>query len=395
MKASSFLAGLVVGVVVLTGCGGSSPSGSGSGKTYKIGLAEVLTGASAQTGTGGRQAMLYAIKQINDNGGIDGAKLVPQERDVDTSAAATVSAVQQFTQDNVVAVVGMSQTSAYLAAVPILQSHKILTLGGTASDAADYAHTGNKYGFVFNIPDSVTAQHQARYAVETLHATRIALLLDSTAFGQGYGALVTPLINGAGGTVVSSQNVNPDAIDVSTQISKILAAKPDLIMIALLVAQTTILLYKELEKQAGNSRPALMVAAAVVIQFGYGIPWSVASGTYATYMTQGMYDPAARSKADAGFFAAVQKDNQAPVSDNNANLHDAILAVAAAIHATGGTDPDKLADYLANLQNFSGFNGIKTVSGPYTCAPTHECLFNQFFGQVRGNALVQVLRYTT
>jgi branched-chain amino acid transport system substrate-binding protein len=395
MKLSAALAAVVAGLLALTGCGGASNSGSGTGKTYKIGLAEILTGASAQTGNAGGQAMLYAIKQINDKGGIDGAKLQPVERDIGSTAATTVSGVQQFTQDNLVAVVGISQTVQYLAAEPILQRQKLISMLGTASDVDDFAHTSNKYAFVFNVPDSVTAQHQVTYAVQTLHATKIALFLDSTAFGQNYGKLVSPVIQSAGGSVVASQNVNPDANDVSTQVSKMLAAKPDLIMMALLGAQTAVLTYKELDKQAGSSRPALMVAAAVVGQFGLGIPWNVAQGTYGTFMTHGMYDPANRNKADADFFAAVQKGNQAPVSDNNAEMHDSILALAAAIQATGGTDPDKIAAYLQKLKNFSSWNGIKTVSGPYTCAQTQECLFNQFMGQVKGNAIVEVQRYTT
>jgi ABC-type branched-subunit amino acid transport system substrate-binding protein len=138
-----------------------------------------------------------------------------------------------------------------------------------------------------------------------------------------------------------------------------------------------------------------MVAAAVVGAFGQSVPWSDAQGTYGTFMTPGMYDPAGRNKADAGFFAAVQKGNSAPVNDNEAEMHDAILALAAAIQSTGGTDPDKIAAYLAKLKNFTGWNGIRTVSGPYTCAPTRECLFNQYMGQVRSNALVEVQRYTT
>jgi branched-chain amino acid transport system substrate-binding protein len=295
----------------------------------------------------------------------------------------------------VAAVVGISLTVQYLAVVPILQRNKIISLLGTASDVDDFAHTGNKYGFVFNVPDSVTAQHQVTFATKTLHASKIALLLDSTAFGQNYGKLVTPVIEGAGASVVSSQSVNPDANDLSTQISKILATKPDMIMMALLGAQTAVLTYKELEKQAGANRPALMGAASIVASLGTGIPWATAQGTYSTFMTHGMFDSAARSKADVDFYSTVSKDNPSPVSDTNAEMHDALIALASAIQAAGGTDPDKLAAKLAALRNFSSWNGIKTVSGPYTCAPTQECLFNQFMGQVKGNSLVEVQRYTT
>ena len=396
MKVTSFLAAVAATALALTACGGSPGTNSGSGKTIKIGLAAILSGAQAVAGSGQTNGMEYAIKRINDKGGVNGAKIEFVTRDIGSTAATTVAASQQFVQDNPVAVIGISQTVQYLAAVPILQKAKIIALLGTASDVDDRAHTNNPYGFVFNVPDSMTAQHQVSYATQTLHASRIALLLDSTAFGQNYGKLVTPVIQAAGASVVSTQSVNPDANDLSTQISKILAAKPDLIMMALLTAQAGVLTYKELEKQAGTSKPSLMVAAATVGSFGRTIPWSVAQGTYGTFMTHGMYDPSARNKADAGFFAAIAANNNTtPVSDNNAEMHDAILALAAAIQAAGGTDPDKIAAKLAALNNFSAWNGIKTVSGPYTCAPTQECLFNQFMGQVKGDALVEVQRYTS
>jgi hypothetical protein len=112
-------------------------------------------------------------------------------------------------------------------------------------------------------------------------------------------------------------------------------------------------------------------------------------------MTHGMYDLSARSKADADFFTAVGKNNPSPVSDTNAEMHDAIIGLAAGIQGAGGTDPDKVAAKIAALKNFSSWNGIKTVTGPYTCAPTQECLFNQYLGQVKGNALVEVQRYTS
>jgi branched-chain amino acid transport system substrate-binding protein len=395
MKVSSLLAVAAGVALVATACGGSPAPSAGNGKTIKIGLAAIQSGAQAIAGSGTTNGLEFAVKQINDKGGVNGSKIEFVTRDIGSTAATTVAGAQQFVQDSPVAVIGISQTVQYLAAAPIFQKAKIITLLGTASDVDDLAHTNNPYGFVFNVPDSLTAQHQVDYATKTLHASKIALLLDSTAFGQNYGKLVTPVIQAAGASVVSSQSVNPDANDLSTQISKILATKPDLIMMAILTAQTGVLAYKELDKQAGSTKPSLMVAAAIVGSLGRTIPWNVAQGTYGTFMTHGMYDPSARSKADADFFAAIAKNNITPASDNNAEMHDSILALAYAIQAAGSTDPDKVAAKLAALKNFSSWNGIKTVSGPYTCAPTQECLFNQFMGQVKGEALVEVQHYTT
>src|SRR5260221_4505314 len=255
MKLSTLTAAIVGVVLALTACGGTPAPSAGSGKTIKLGLAVSETGTSATSAIGAKNAMGFAIKQINDKGGVDGAKIEVVTRDIGATAATAVAGAQQFVQDNVVAVVGMSLTVQYLAALPVFQKAKIISMLGTASDVDDRAHTNNPYGFVFNVPDSVTAQHQVGFATKTLHASKIALLLDSTAFGSNYGKLVTPVIEAAGATVVTSQSVNPDANDLSPQVSKILAAKPDLIMMAILTSQTGRLPYKELQKQDGSTSP--------------------------------------------------------------------------------------------------------------------------------------------
>ena len=124
------------------------------------------------------------------------------------------------------------------------------------------------------------------------------------------------------------------------------------------------------------------------------MPWATAQGTYGTYMTAGMYDPSARSADSKDWYDVVSK-GQTPPSDNAAEMHDALLAYAAAVQSTGGTDPDKISDYLTNLKDFKSWNGLNTVTGPYTCNPTtHQCLHAQYMGQVKGEALVEVAHYT-
>jgi ABC-type branched-subunit amino acid transport system substrate-binding protein len=378
--------------------GSSGASGSSSSPTFngeiKIGAAVGLTGSA-----GSDQVQLseqYAADQINAKGGVMGKKIVLDVQDIGNTAATGLAAARTFVQDKVDFVAGYSLTTQNLAVSPVLQAAKIVSLLGTASTANNFDQTKNPYNFIFNIPDNETAVHQVTFATQTLKAKKFALLLDSSAFGQGYGTLVTPLINAAGGSVVSSQAVNPDANDLSTQISKILSAKPDVVLVALLTVPTAVLMYSELKKQVTGTPPALIVAATVVPQFGKGIPWATGAGTYATYMTAGMYDPSALSPDSKGWFDAVGLNSSAKVapSDSSAEAHDMILGLAAAITATGGTDPDKISAYLATLKNFSSFNGVKTVSGPYTCdATTHQCLHAQYLGQVQGEAIKQILHY--
>jgi branched-chain amino acid transport system substrate-binding protein len=388
------VAGVVAGALVLSACSSSSSGGGeggGSGDPIKIGLAVALTGVNASTTP--QMSMEYAIKEINDKGGVNGRKFEFVAEDTGATAATGLAAARKFVQEKVDAVVGFSLTTQNLAVSPVFKAAKMPSFLGTASIANNFEKTGNQYNFIFNVPDDETAKHQVTYATETLGAKRIALLLDSTAFGKGYGELVTPLITAAGGQVVDTQYVNPDANDLSTQVAKNLASKPDLMMVALLGSATATLMYNELRKQAGSNQPELMVAAAVVAQFGKGIPWATATGTYSTYMTQGIYNPPDRAPEAKGFYDATA-GGDTPVNDADVEAHDAIIAYASAVDATGGTDPDKIVDYLKSLKDFKGWNGIDTVTGPYTCATTHQCLHAQYMGQAKGDGLVEVKHYT-
>jgi branched-chain amino acid transport system substrate-binding protein len=412
-KAYVAVAILAVGAVALSACssskkssgGGTTAAGTGASSAsasptfngeIKIGAAVGLTGPSGSTQ--GQLTMQYAVDQVNAAGGALGKKFVLDVQDSGATAATALAAARTMVQDKVDFVVGFSQTTQNLAVSPILGPAKLVSMLGTASTANNFDKTGNKYNFIFNVPDNETAQHQVTFAINTLHAKKFALLLDSSAFGQTFGTLVTPLINAGGASVVASQNVNPDANDLSTQISKILAAKPDVVLVSLLTAPTAVLMYSEFKKQAPNSTPALIDAAAVVGQFGKGIPWATAQGSYATYMTKGMYDPSALDPANKTWYDAVGLNSSAklPPSDSSAELHDMILALAAAIKATNGTDSDKIVDYLTTLKDFSGFGNIHTISGPYTCdATTHQCLHAQFLGKVDGEAIKEVVHYTS
>jgi ABC-type branched-subunit amino acid transport system substrate-binding protein len=271
----------------------------------------------------------------------------------------------------------------------------MISMLGTASTANNFDKTGNKFNFIFNVPDNETAQHQVSFSTDTLHAKKFALMLDSTAFGKTYGTLVTPLITAAGGSVVDTEYMAPDANDASTQVSKILASHADVVLLALLTPPTAVLYFSEMNKQGGTKQPATIAAAAVVSVLGKGVPWASAQGLYATFMTAGMYDSSALPPEDKAWYDATNTSTLAP-ADADSEAHDMLLALAAAMQSTHGTDSDQLETYLESLSRFSAWNGVKAITGPYNCAAaTHQCLHAQYMGQVKGQALVQVKHYTS
>lgn len=398
MRATNRVAAMLTAValtVMVSGCGsdsaasGSSSSG-GSGDPIMIGSAVPLSGPLASNNS--QLSMEYAAKEINDKGGVGGRQIKLVVEDSGATAATGVTAANKFVQDKVSSVVGFTTTTQNLAVSPIFQKAKLINLTGTASTANDFDETKNPYTFNFNIPDNETAKNQVDFALNDLKAKKVALILDSSAFGQTYGSLVTPLIEQGGGQVVAQESVNPDANDLSSQVTKIVAADPDVIMVALLTPPTVTLMFNEIVKQNAKSIP-MIGAAATVATFGKSVPWETASGVYGTFMTDGMYDPANVPVAMKSWWDEQHSKGDVPPADTYAQMHDSVLAYASAVEATGGTDPDKISDYFKQLKDFKGWNGIPTLSGPYTCDDQHQCLHIQYMGQVKDQAIVKVRQF--
>ncbi|MGH3714757.1 MAG: ABC transporter substrate-binding protein [Micromonosporaceae bacterium] len=74
MKLRTFTAGLAVGLLGLTACGGPG-GGTGEGEDIVIGVIADLTGATADVGKPYNEGMLAYVDKLNADGGIEGRKI--------------------------------------------------------------------------------------------------------------------------------------------------------------------------------------------------------------------------------------------------------------------------------------------------------------------------------
>ncbi|RDU96114.1 branched-chain amino acid ABC transporter substrate-binding protein [Trinickia dinghuensis] len=70
----------------------------------------------------------------------------------------------------------------------------------------------------------------ARFAVGTLHAKRIAVIDDSTAYGQGLATEFSKAATAAGSTVITHEATNDKATDFRAILTKVKGLRPDIIM---------------------------------------------------------------------------------------------------------------------------------------------------------------------
>jgi branched-chain amino acid transport system substrate-binding protein len=233
-------AGLAVAIAaVLGGCGKEEPKTSGAGPaasaettTVRIGTASPLTGPQAHIGVDIRNGVQLAIDDANAAGvEIGGHKvhfeLLAEDDEANPTKATTVA--QKLVDSKVVGVVGHFNTGASIPATRIYSDAGIpqITPGSTNPK---YTEQGFKTTFRVVANDNQQGPTLSRFAVENLKAKTIAVIDDSTAYGQGLADAFDKTVQSLGAKVVAHEHTTVKDTDFKAILTKIKGLKPDLIM---------------------------------------------------------------------------------------------------------------------------------------------------------------------
>jgi branched-chain amino acid transport system substrate-binding protein len=150
----------------------------------------------------------------------------------DTAVAPDVG-VQAFeraiSKDRPTAVVASMIGIQLLAMLPIGQEAKIPML--TTSGTARITELNNPWIFRFFPADPLAKEVHVRYVVEELKKRRIALVYQTTAYGQSGRAEIVERLKRLGIEPVMQEALEIATRDMSPTIGKIRAAKPDVVML--------------------------------------------------------------------------------------------------------------------------------------------------------------------
>jgi ABC-type branched-subunit amino acid transport system substrate-binding protein len=219
------VAAVVVGaaIALISGCGSSHPvSSSGgsaaSGTPINVMMESQVTGAtfgSPET-VNAAQAM---VKQINDSGGIKGAKLNLIICDDKESPNVAASCARTAISDHVAAViVGISINAQ--ATLPILQAANIPWITVYPVSPIEYTSPDS-----FPLTGGSAGLLPAQGAYMAPHGcTKVGILADATTQAQASADQMVAGVEAGGGTVVSRQTVSTQSADVAPAIATILHA---------------------------------------------------------------------------------------------------------------------------------------------------------------------------
>ncbi|BBK40851.1 ethanolamine utilization protein EutJ [Allostella vacuolata] len=103
----------------------------------------------------------------------------------------------------------------------------------TVSGTAEITERGNPWVFRFFPGDAVVKTAQARYTVEELGRRRVALVHQTTAYGQSGRRHLLAAFAGLGAEVVFEEALAPAVRDMAPVLTKLRAARPDVLVLQL------------------------------------------------------------------------------------------------------------------------------------------------------------------
>lgn len=219
------LAGVLVGLAV------AGAAHAQDKDTIKVGNLQMLTGDLARYGIPLRDAAVFAVEEVNAEGGINGRKIELITEDIGSTPQGSVQAALKLIQRDNVDVLMQGGTSGHtLATIPVVDEHEIAM--ANMSTAEGITKTGSKWTFrVARVPNSILDRKFAEYVAKESGLKRIAVIYGNDEMGRDAASIFVEALKENGVEPVAVEQVQPGDPDVSAQVTRVKAANPDAIFV--------------------------------------------------------------------------------------------------------------------------------------------------------------------
>ena len=353
----------VLATSVLAACNedGGDSGGSSDADTIKIGANLELSGAVASYGSSILDGAELAVKEINENGGIDGKEIELISADNKSeNAEATNAALKLIEQDEVVAMIAPATSGNTVATVQLANENKIpiVTASGTAPNiTVNDDGSVNEYAFRTCFIDPFQGTVAANFAANELGAKNVAIFADNASdYAKGLAASFKEQIEANGGTVVEEEAYVAKDTDFRTQLTNLKGENPDFIFIPGYYEEVGLIV-----KQARE----LGIDVPLMGADGWDSPTLIdlAGGDALnnTFITN-HYSSGDPDEKIQKFVEAFKADNGDTAPNAfNALGYDTVYYLADAIDRADSLDGEAIKDALAATENLSLVTGTFTV----------------------------------
>ena len=336
----------------------------------KVGALFAVTGPASNLGEPERNTALLIEQQINDAGGINGRPLQVIVEDTEGDEKVTVTKINKLIKfDNVCAIIGPSRSGTSMAVKPIAEENQIPLLSCAA--AIEIVQPLSKW--VFKTPQSDSDCVVRIYEhMKAAGIAKIAVMGESTGFGQSGRNQLKKLAPDYGITIVSDESYNPTDTDMTAQLTRIRGTDAQAVVNWSIVPAQSII--------PKNMKP-LGMTIPLYQSHGFGnIRYAQAAGEAA----DGLIFPAgalliAESLPDShprkALLLQYKKDYETEFGESastfGGHAYDALHLVVNAIKEVG-PDRAKIRDFIENTKGFQGTAGTFNFSPEDHCGLTKE-----------------------
>jgi branched-chain amino acid transport system substrate-binding protein len=189
----------------------------------RIGVSGPFSGGSAPMGESMRNGIRLAVDEINRIGGVNGRRIELVERDDEANPETGAKIAQEFVQLKVAAALGIVNTGVGLASIDTYQRAKIPLMVAVSTGTSltrRYAPPAAQENYIFRV--SPTLDLEARVLVADLKhkgLSRVAILADSTAYGDAGLKAFQEQCRTAGIAISSAERFNVGDADMSAQVA--------------------------------------------------------------------------------------------------------------------------------------------------------------------------------
>ncbi|KAB0266771.1 ABC transporter substrate-binding protein [Microvirga brassicacearum] len=345
--------GFLVSGTALAALGAFSGSAfSQSEKVFRLGALNSITGIGGPYGPYMLEAIKIAVAEVNDAGGAAGRKFQLFAEDDQTKPEAAVLAVKKLIEINKVeAVVGIWPSSVGLATMPITNEANLITMN---TCGAPEMLTENKKGlaWMFQASNAIFGSAFAEVARQRGFKRPAVMAFNNSTF-VGQANHFKESWEAKGGKVSAFVIYEPNQSSYRTELSRVLATKPDVISLSAYRPDATIILKEWC--QSGQDCKFIMPGWTANEDLVKALGKEATEGIISISNVAASQSPAYKR-----FAAAFKKVANREPDIFAAQSYDMVITLALAIEATGAS-----ADVLAingKIPSITSGNGQAVTS---------------------------------
>ncbi|SAL35053.1 extracellular ligand-binding receptor [Caballeronia turbans] len=209
-----------------------APAPASEATVVRIGHVAPLTGLQAHLGKDNENGARLALEEISAQGlTIDGhsIRLVLDGQDDAADPRVGTEAAQKLVDDHVIAVIGHMNSGVSIPASKIYSDAGIAQISPSTTNP-EYTKQGYKTTFRVVATDALQGPVLAGYAMKTLHAKKVVVVDDASAYGRGLADEFAKSAQAGGVKIAAREATTEKARDFKAILTKIRRIQPDVVM---------------------------------------------------------------------------------------------------------------------------------------------------------------------